>query len=762
MTGGIDMTLKMSVKHFFLMMLLIGMALLDDPGPVEAAQVKIDRASSLTEGQRQVYQSHLVNSLLFMDGGLNSGQQDGVYPATHIAFAPGIDESQMNFSWYAPSTSRAGQVQYAKVVAGTEIFPETAAVTVDAQLKNATFGYSAHEAVIIGLDNESHYMYRLGDGRGNWTEAFHFRTQNPESYEFLMIADPQIGASGNVEADRSAWDKTLQQAIARTPDSSFIVSAGDQVDARYSEEEYAAYFAPRPLRNYPTATTIGNHDNTYHYSYHFNVPNENKELGNYDNSGGNYYFSYGDTLFINLNSNSLNPEEHIQFMEETMEATAEREWKWKILIFHHSIYSAAAHSQSEFVLELRDQLVPAIDAIGFDAVLMGHDHSYVRTYQMKNFQALKNHMVQDEALINPHGTVYVTGSTASGSKFYNMQREREPYSAVREQWEAPTYMSFRVEPERLSFQTYRTDTEQLVDEYEIIKDSSIETIVPALEQVELTASSTLLATTDNTFYPQVALTVKGENAEGGQYDIFAESITFRTDSDDVQIKDGVVEAAENATAGTVEVYAEIIDGDRIWDSNVIELELVDHDELDLLAGGSDWRYLDDGSDQGTAWRSPEFDDGDWERGAAPLGFPKKEERPEFGEVETLIGYGTDEDEKIALTYFRAEFDVEQADDIGNRGYVEFGVDDGVILYLNGEEIMRFNMPEMGEFGFEDYQGAVMDEYYGSESRIERIYLDETALSQLKDGRNVLSAQVHQDDRFSSDLYWDMELVVNTK
>lgn len=757
------MTQRMSVNYLFLLVVIIGMALLDNSGSVKAASVKLDiAASSLMEGQRQVYQSHLMNSLLFMDRGLNFGQQDDVYLATDIAFAPGSDESQMNFSWYAPSTLHAGQVQYAKVAAGTEVFPVKTAVTVNAQLKNAALGYSAHETTIIGLDSESHYMYRLGDGRGNWTESFHFQTQNPESYEFVMIADPQIGASGNIEADRRAWEKTLQQATVRTPDSSFIVSAGDQVDARDSEEEYAAYFAPQPLRNYPTATTIGNHDNTHHYSSHFNVPNENKELGNYDNSGGNYYFSYGDTLFMNLNSNSLKPEEHIQFMEETMEATAGREWKWKILIFHHSIYSAAVHSQSEFVLELREQLVPAIDAIGFDAVLMGHDHSYVRTYQMKNFQPLKNHMMQGETPINPEGTVYVTGSTASGSKFYQVQTERELYSAVREQWEAPTYMSFRVEPQRLSFQTYRTDTEELVDEYEIIKDSSIETIVPALEQVELTASSTVLATADNTFYPEVALTVSGENTEGGQYDILAESITFRTDSDKIQIKDGVVEAVENATVGTVEVYAEIVDGDQIWDSNVIELEVVDHDEFDLLAGGSDWRYLDDGSDQGTAWRFPEFDDGDWETGSAPLGFPEDEERPEFGEIETLIGYGSDEDAKIALTYFRAEFDVEQADDIGNRGYVEFGVDDGVILYLNGKEIMRFNMPETGEFGFEDYQGAVMDEYYGSESRIERIYLDETALSQLKDGRNVLSAQVHQGDRFSSDLYWDMELVVNTK
>ncbi|MGM0896330.1 MAG: fibronectin type III domain-containing protein [Bacillota bacterium] len=755
---------RRGARLFFITLIAGGMGFFAQSEQAEAAEGFIEiGASNLMEGQRQAFQSHLSSSLLFMDRGFfNGGDMDDSYPASHIAFAPGSDESEMNFSWYAPSTSRPGQVQVAKVSQGTERFPENAAVTVDAKLKNATYGYSAHEATITQLENDSEYMYRLGDGRGNWTEGFVFHTKNPESYEFLMIADPQIGASGDIAEDQRGWEKTLRQAVDSKPDSSFILSAGDQVDARYSEKEYAAYFAPEQLRNYPTATTIGNHDDTYHYAYHFNVPNENWELGNYDNSGGNYYFSYGDTLFMNINSNSLNPEEHIQFMEETEEATAGREWKWKILVFHHSIYSAAAHSKSEFVLDLREQLVPTIDKIGFDAVLMGHDHSYVRTYHMQNFQPLKNHMMQGDAPVNPEGTVYITGSTASGSKFYYMQAEREPYSAVREQWGVPTYMSIQVEPTRLSFETYRTDTEELVDEYEIIKDPSIETVVPALEKVELEVSSTVLATEENSFYPEAELKLKGENVEGGQYDISPESVTYRTSRDDIQIKDGKVLALEEAETGKVEVYAEVKDGNEVWESNAVEFEVVEHEEINLLEAGSEWRYLDDGSDQKKDWLEADFDDSDWAQGAGPLGFPEDEERPELGPVETLVGYGGDETDKIALTYFRTEFEMEDVEEIGDLGYVEFGVDDAVILYLNGKEILRFNMPETGEFGFEDYQEAVMDEDLGSEDRIERIYLDEEALAHLKEGENVLAAQVHQDDRFSSDLYWDMEMVANIK
>src|SRR5687767_9904937 len=44
------------------------------------------------------------------------------------------------------------------------------------------------------------------------------------------------------------------------------------------------------------------------------------------------------------------------------------------------------------------------------------------------------------------------------------------------------------------------------------------------------------------------------------------------------------------------------------------------DTVELIAARSVWKYLDNGSDQGTAWRAPGFDDSDWESGPAELGY----------------------------------------------------------------------------------------------------------------------------------------------
>ena len=684
------------------------------------------------------------------------------YLVSSIAIAPGSTDQEMNFSWYSPDTRNPGVVEYAK--AGSRFVAGTEAAAVQksmAHLDIASTGYASNEAAISGLEPSTEYIYRVGDSYGNWSGTYSFHTRETDAYNFLLMGDPQIGASGNLTADIAGWNETLEKAMNKYPTTSFIQSAGDQVESRNSEEEYEAYFAPDVLKRMPTSTTIGNHDNTIFYEYHFNVPNQNAALGNYDSSGGNYYFTYGDALFINLNSNQTNGEEHVQFMEETIQATADQDFKWKFLVFHHSIYSAAVHSTSDHVLGLREQLVPAIDRLEFDAVLMGHDHSYVRSYQMKNFKPLKNHMIEDGAVINPEGTLYLTGNSASGSKFYPMNEDPEPYSAVREQLEVPTFTNVAVTPTSLEFTTYRTDTMEVVDTYKIVKDSSIDVEVPGLSDAVLTATGTILPTEPTDFYPELVIDVAGINTEGGQYDLFEENIVYRTNPEGaVSISStGDVSIAENAEPGEVKIWAEVeADGQKLTTDSVL-LSIVDHAESILLESASEWTYLDDGSDPGSDWKLPDFDDSGWEVGAAPLGYPEGDERESFGEVQTVIGYGDDESDKYATSYFRSSFDIDDFDAIGNYGIIDIEVDDGAIIYLNGEEIGRYNMAE-GEVGYEDHLNDLDTENIPPENRLMRFALDETALANLTEGENVLAVEVHQDSPQSSDVYWDMKFSVN--
>lgn len=711
------------------------------------------------------YQEEFDRFYLLLDrNGPSVFPEPSRYLASALAFAPGSNESEMNFSWYSPATGTPGVIEYAKVTNqfSKEAEPVQAKKAI-ARLAPASDGYSANEAVITGLEPSAEYIYRFGDGSGKWTDTYRFHTRPQDSYNFLLMGDPQIGASGDLNADIAGWNDTLEKALEKFPHTSFIQSAGDQVETRYLEEEYDAYFAPEVLRQIPTATTVGNHDNTIHYEYHFNVPNQNPELGNYDQSGGNYYFTYGDALFINLNSNQTEAEQHIRFMEETAAATAGQDFKWKFVVLHHSIYSAAVHSRSDHVVGLREALVPVIDRLDIDAVLMGHDHSYVRTHQMREFEPIQNLKVEDGAAINPEGTVYLTGNSSSGSKFYQMYETPEPYAAVREQLELPTFMNVDVTPSSLEFTTYRTDTMEVVDTYKLIKDESIQVVFPALEDAELALSSDILATEPTEFYPEVKLDVKGTNVEGGPFDLFQEDITFRTAPEgQIQIAPtGVVTAAENASPGEVEVWAEVeADGKSITTGRTT-ISLVEHAETTLLEPGAEWTYLDDGSEQDEEWRQPDFDDSDWEAGNAPLGYPEEEEHSDYGAIQTEIGYGDDESDKHPVSYFRTSFNVDDPDAIGNLGLIDFAADDAAVVYLNGEEIGRYNLPE-GEIPSDSYLLDFAGEDIPEENKDQRIRLDEEALGLLVEGENVLAVQVHQDSPQSSDVFWEMQFVTNLK
>ena len=71
-------------------------------------------------------------------------------------------------------------------------------------------------------------------------------------------------------------------------------------------------------------------------------------------------------------------------------------------------------------------------------------------------------------------------------------------------------------------------------------------------------------------------------------------------------------------------------------------------------------------------------------------------------IATTIGYGSDSENKHATSYFRTTFEVEDLSKISTSGLITAGIDDSAIIYLNGSEIARYNLPEDEEITFNDY------------------------------------------------------------
>ncbi|MDG2123583.1 MAG: CotH kinase family protein, partial [Verrucomicrobiales bacterium] len=139
-----------------------------------------------------------------------------------------------------------------------------------------------------------------------------------------------------------------------------------------------------------------------------------------------------------------------------------------------------------------------------------------------------------------------------------------------------------------------------------------------------------------------------------------------------------------------------------------------------------WRYLDDGSNQGTAWRSTGFNDTAWEENQAELGYGDNNEN-------TVVSYGPDIANKFITTYFRKAFDVADASSITALG-IELLRDDGAAVYINGIEVWRDNLPEVGTI---DYRTQASASLRGTDESAFISKLDVTP-TVLVDGTNVIA------------------------
>ena len=407
------------------------------------------------------------------------------YDSSRIILTPGKTAKDLGFAWYSQKKGEpAVKIGKKEDLSDAQEFKGTATEINRSNQKNT---YKASNKVTVeGLFEENttyYYSYTDDVKNPNWSEVQSYTTKKTTNFQTILVGDPQIGASGsqgqgtaddiNISVDTFNWNKTLEQAKITAPNASFILSAGDQIDyagtdssdgKNVRESEYAGFTYPALLRMLPLATTIGNHESKgTDYKYHYNNPNSEDGLGS-TNSGSDYYFSYGNVLFISLNSNNRNTVEHRELLKKAVESNPDA--KWKVVMFHHDIYgSGQPHSDTDGA-NLRALFAPLMDEFGIDMCLTGHDHSYARSYLMADGTAIQ---YDDSVAINPEGTLYIAAGSASGSKFYKLATTKQYYIAERSNTQIPTFSTIDFSDESIVIKTYDYNGNKYADDYTLYK-----------------------------------------------------------------------------------------------------------------------------------------------------------------------------------------------------------------------------------------------------------------------------------------------------
>jgi len=162
----------------------------------------------------------------------------------------------------------------------------------------------------------------------------------------------------------------------------------------------------------------------------------------------------------------------------------------------------------------------------------------------------------------------------------------------------------------------------------------------------------------------------------------------------------------------------------------------------LVGYNSSWKYLDNGSNQGTAWRNTSFNDASWTNGTAAFGYGASG-------ITTTVSYGSNNKKKHITTYFRKTISIADAS-LYSSFTLNLKRDDGAVVYINGTERYRSNMPT----GTIAYNTKASSEATDNGTAIQTTTL---SAGSLATGTNVIAVEIHQFANNGADLFFDLQL-----
>lgn len=375
---------------------------------------------------------------------------------TVISVTPGASVGELRFAWLSNSADSNAAFKV------SENDDMSDSKTFEVITSDAIASLKSNKVTVTGLEQGKTYYYSYTEN-GSWSEVQPFTVQPSEEFTVLYVSDAQIGRSGDETLDEilirdtCGWNYTVEKMLFAYPNAAFAISGGDQFQSPDSLVQMKAYLSPEALRSLPVANTIGNHDDdSTLYSDIFNNPNAVDELMP-SKAGTGYYYTYGDALFITINSNNNFMFDTAKVLREATQAYPDT--KWRVVTMHHNPYSASL-SDDDFSEE-RLFFSSLYDLYDIDLCLSGHDHFYSRT----------NTMFAGE-ITESEGTVYVQSSSASGSNYDPLPESTASFTVSAFDVRVPTYTAFTFSGDAIVGTTYRTDTDEIIDSFEIADNTT--------------------------------------------------------------------------------------------------------------------------------------------------------------------------------------------------------------------------------------------------------------------------------------------------
>ncbi|MCU6713095.1 phosphodiester glycosidase family protein [Paenibacillus sp. J5C_2022] len=385
-------------------------------------------------------------------------------------------ETTRGFNWHTDPHTEGTVVEVAPQASFTDFSEDNVLrFTGESELFNTfdTGTVRVHKAAASGLTAGTAYVYRVGDGNGNYSATGTFVTAAADGspIQFLFVGDSQASN----EPGFKLWGDILGKAMTDNPGTEFIVHGGDLVEDGFRENEWNMWFgaAEEELMSTTVVPVVGNHEvtGTRHnedFLAHFNHP----QNGIDSLKGTNFSFDYGNAHFVVLNS-EYDFEEQRDWLREDLAATDKL---WKFVAFHRGPFGSMYDSE-----HIRNVWTPIFDEFGVDVVMNGHDHVYLRTYPMKAMQPVND----------GEGTVYIVGGS-TGPKFYDVVERYWQHVTFDE--DTQIYVAAEIDGMETKF-VVKTIDDRIVDQFSLVKLPPQAVLVTPAEQELAIGESVMLNAT---------------------------------------------------------------------------------------------------------------------------------------------------------------------------------------------------------------------------------------------------------------------------
>ncbi len=599
-----------------------------------------------------------------------------------------------------------------------------------------------HEVEITGLQPDTKYYYAVGPAEASLAggDEDHFFVTAPEAGSAKPFTFWVVGDSGVATAKQARVRDAMLRESGQSPPDVYLhvgdMAYSDGTDQEFQDRFFAMY--QNILRNTPTYPAIGNHEGgasdsltaTGPYYDAYVLPTQAQVGGVASGTEAYYSWDWSNVHFIALESYRAELRATDGAMLAWLEMDlASTDADWLVVYFHHPPYTKGSHDSDTEIghIEMRERVMPMLEAAGVDLVLGGHSHIYERSYLIKGAYdtptTAEGHIVDSGdgeenrpyVKTNPDdGNVCIV----AGHGGTNVGRDGDEEHVLMHMTELVNgSVIVSVDGDLMRVKNVRMDG-VVSDAFSITRGETLALTGPTAAD-ELVAGSTVAVTWVSAGIDDVTIEYRSEDSW--------ERVTS-------------VPAASGRYAWTVPeaeaVRVRVVSGDAVDESE--PLEVLPEAPVPLIRSGVSWRYHVESLD-GEDWTSPGYRDGDWERGQGPFSICAC--LPWECACRTYLL-----DALLAPTvYFRKDFNVEAPFD---RLTLDLVHEVGAKIWINGREVYARSIDD------ESFEALADPEAIAAEIRRVEIDVPEDLLVV---GQNTMAVMVKKNAALGPSLYFDVDV-----